>query len=83
MAAIENKIVWITGASGGIGEGLVYALAQKNCKLILSARNEENLNRVKNNCNNQRIEILPLDLIEFDQASNHVEKAISFYLPFN
>ena len=79
MAAIENKIVWITGASGGIGEGLAYALAQKNCKLILSARNEENLNRVKNNCKTQFVEILPLDLIEFDQASTHVEKAISFF----
>jgi len=79
MAAIENKIVWITGASGGIGEGLAYALAQKNCKLILSARNLENLQKVKANCRSSNVEILPLDLSDFNLASKKVEQAISFF----
>ncbi len=79
MVTIENKIVWITGASSGIGEGLAYALAQKNCKLILSARNLENLQKVKANCRSSNVEILPLDLSDFNLASKKVEQAISFF----
>jgi len=43
MESINGKVVWITGASSGIGEALAYELAQRNCKLILSARNSEAL----------------------------------------
>jgi short-subunit dehydrogenase len=76
MISLNNKTVWITGASSGIGEGLAYALAPKNCKLILSARNIEALELVKSKCNCE-VQILPFDLADFDNAKNHVAKAIS------
>ncbi|WP_298485678.1 hypothetical protein [uncultured Maribacter sp.] len=41
MKRINNKIVWITGASSGIGEALTYLSNTKDCKLIISARREE------------------------------------------
>lgn len=44
---IEDKVVWITGASRGIGEILAKQLARLGAKLILSARNEAELERVK------------------------------------
>lgn len=47
---LRGKVVWITGASSGIGEHLAYALAKVNCKLVLSARRLSELNRVKENC---------------------------------
>jgi dehydrogenase/reductase SDR family member 7B len=46
MDFFSNKRVWITGASSGIGEALALALAQQGAHLILSARNEAELNRV-------------------------------------
>ena len=49
MLSINNKTIWITGASSGIGEALAYELANKNCKLILSGRNLEVLEKVKFN----------------------------------
>ena len=48
----KNKTIWITGASSGIGEALVYAFDKKAARIIISARREKELERVKNNCKN-------------------------------
>jgi short-subunit dehydrogenase len=79
MNAINGKVVWITGASSGIGEALAYELANRNCKLILSARNIKALESVKSKCSKVEVVILPFDLSDFDNAKNHVEKAIAAF----
>jgi len=75
---ITNKVIWVTGASSGIGEALVYELAKRNCKLILSARREAELQRVKKNTNlpDEQILILPIDLEQFKDAQTWVNKVI-------
>ncbi|MBT8298372.1 MAG: SDR family oxidoreductase [Maribacter sp.] len=78
MQRIAGKIVWITGASSGIGEALTYALDKKNCKLIISSRREADLNRVKDKCTNKHnIAILPLDLVEFNTMDRKVSEALA------
>jgi dehydrogenase/reductase SDR family protein 7B len=60
-----SKIVWITGASSGIGEALVYEYFKAGDKLIISGRNRDELFRVKGNCQNSfNVHVLPFDLSE-------------------
>jgi len=59
----KNKIIWITGASSGTGEALVYAFDKEEATIIISARRKNELERVKNNCINKgNVFILPIDL---------------------
>src|SRR3954471_12704788 len=64
MNIFHNKVVWITGASSGIGEALAKTFSKKGAKLVLSSRRIEELERVKKalNISEDRIFILPLDL---------------------
>ena len=50
ISVLKGKVVWITGASSGIGEHLAYQLTGYGCKLVLSARRKEELERVKQKC---------------------------------
>lgn len=75
---LSNKVVWITGASSGIGEAIAYQIAQENCKIVISARRLEELNRVKSNTklSDNDIFVLPIDLEQSQNATNWVKKVI-------
>jgi short-subunit dehydrogenase len=60
--SFQGKVVWITGASAGIGEALARALARQGARLVLSARNEGELRRVQAACAPAEALVLPLDL---------------------
>ena len=47
---LRGQVVWIVGASSGIGEELAYELARSACRLVLSARRQGELERVKKQC---------------------------------
>ena len=76
----NDKVIWITGASSGIGEALAYEFAQRGSKLILSARRESELNRVKSQCvslgaSDSHINVLPLDLANQDAMISLAKEA--------
>jgi dehydrogenase/reductase SDR family protein 7B len=75
---LQNKIVWITGASSGIGEALAYVCAKEGAKLVLSARRENELKRVAENCklDSKHIFILPLDLEHTKTVEEKVHQVI-------
>jgi short-subunit dehydrogenase len=62
--SLSGKVVWLTGASSGIGESLAYALAEEGANLVLTARREPELNKVKAACKRPHDHlVIPLDLI--------------------
>jgi short-subunit dehydrogenase len=75
----KDKVVWITGASSGIGEALAKAFAKENAKLILSARRTDELERVKKDCglNNENCLILPLDLSDTTAIDKKTNEALA------
>jgi short-subunit dehydrogenase len=74
----KNKVVWITGASSGIGEALAYAFATEGAKLILSARRTEELLRVKKAINlpDSDVFVLPLDLSDTSKVAELTKDVI-------
>ena len=80
MRLQDGKIVWITGASSGIGEALAYALSDRGCKLILSSRKKDALEKVQRQCAlPENVSIVPLDVSDFDTLP---EKAIAALAAF-
>jgi dehydrogenase/reductase SDR family protein 7B len=73
----RGKVVWITGASSGIGEALARRFAQAGSHLILSSRREDELNRVKSLCAGApSIAVLPLDLSKPERMSDAAARAL-------
>lgn len=76
-----GKVVWVTGASGGFGEALCLALArsaQPRC-IVLSARRESELERVKKRClevcTSLEVVVLPLDLSDLKSLPAAAQRA--------
>ncbi|QSE99271.1 SDR family oxidoreductase [Fulvivirga lutea] len=74
---LENKVIWITGASSGIGEALVHALAENN-QLIISARRESVLQQIQAKYP-ENIKVLPLDLGDLDSLKSKADSAIKLF----
>ena len=77
---MNNKVIWITGASSGIGEALVYAYSNAGAKLIISSRNRDELYRVKSACKSPvNIHVLPVDLENTTMLADKAAEAIRIY----
>ena len=71
-----NKVVWITGASSGIGKSLALKFANEGWNVAISARRENLLNEISES--NKKIKSFPLDVTDkkkcievFQQIKNH------------
>ena len=76
----ENKNIWITGASSGIGEALTYKFAELGANLIISSRRESELQRVRSSCKYpEKVRIVVLDLEQYRSIVQIAEPIVAEY----
>ncbi|MEJ7692259.1 SDR family oxidoreductase [Daejeonella sp.] len=77
----KNKVIWITGASSGIGEAVTYKMNQLGARLIISSRTGDALYKVKASCkgNPMDIHVLPLDLANTESLPEKAAAAEKIY----
>jgi dehydrogenase/reductase SDR family protein 7B len=71
MSFFKDKVVWITGASSGIGEALALEFAKQGARIIISARREDELKRVATLTKLPELDlmVLPFDLKDTSNAT--------------
>lgn len=81
MNIFQDKVVWITGASSGIGEALAKTFSASGAKLVLSSRRTSELERVKQSLQlpDNRVLILPLDLSETSSVQNITQHIVDTF----
>lgn len=81
---LKGKVIFITGASSGIGEYTAYALAKYGVKLVLAARRNDELQKVKRRCidiskgqlNDKDVLVIPMDITNFESHKKHFQHAV-------
>jgi dehydrogenase/reductase SDR family protein 7B len=78
MRVFEGKIVWITGASSGIGECLVYSFVKRGATVIASSNEVSELERVKKNCGDLtgKVVCVPFDLSDTSGIDKTVKELV-------
>ena len=78
---LKDKVVLITGSTGGVGEALVKAFAAEGCKLAISSTRQEKLDKLV-----PTLDIDPANLLTFvvdvskeEEVKAMVEKTIAHY----
>jgi short-subunit dehydrogenase len=80
MFFFDKKVVWVIGASSGIGEEIAIQAAQHGAKVILSARNREALKKVQSKLlHPENHLIVPIDLENPATFKSCVDEVIEKY----
>ncbi|MBM69429.1 MAG: short chain dehydrogenase [Haliea sp.] len=79
-----RNVVWITGASSGIGAALAVELASAGARLVLSARREDRLQAVREECiaagaAADDVLVQPLDVADTESMPAVVETVLGRY----
>jgi short-subunit dehydrogenase len=74
----KGKVAWITGASSGIGEALVYEFVRRGATVLASSNDLPGLERVKAACSEKSLMVhcVPFDLAETSELNSIVEHQI-------
>jgi short-subunit dehydrogenase len=79
MKNTKENVVWITGASSGIGKSMAFEWARLGYKVVLSARRKEILEEIALEIKNSGGEalVVPIDIMEEKSIENAVESIIT------
>jgi len=79
---VDNKNIWLVGASTGIGRALALELAPRVKNLFISARSVDGLNKLKEearNLGNNNIAVFPFDVCNHEAVAEILTKIRSEY----
>ncbi len=78
---LKDKIIIITGAGKGIGRACALQLAEKNTRLVLTARHEETLKEVAEIAHEKGSQALPLalDMSREEDIKKMINAAVSLF----
>lgn len=80
LASLSGKVVWITGASSGIGKALAIELAKNGVKLVLTARRGAELENVKRECLTQSGgKLQPIDILVMQMDMMEIARHQQFF----
>lgn len=83
---LNNKTIWITGASSGIGEALAYSYSRNSSTVvILSSRKKDELERVQSQCDTLggKAFVEPLDLSKIYELKEKADHVLEKYGPID
>ena len=75
---LTGKVAWVTGAGSGIGESAAIKLADAGCKVILSGRRRNMLEKVTEKIQNQ-VSVEPVDVSDFDSVVSVANRIVENY----
>jgi NAD(P)-dependent dehydrogenase (short-subunit alcohol dehydrogenase family) len=72
VADLTEKIVLVTGGSGGLGRSLARAFARQGCRVVISSRSADNLEAAVQEIGEQAVPVLALacDIRDKDQVDS-------------
>ncbi|XP_030557376.1 dehydrogenase/reductase SDR family member 7 [Drosophila novamexicana] len=87
LSTMRGQVVWITGASSGIGRALAVSLARHGVRLVLSARRAEQLEQVQAEClaaargllAQKDVLILQMDMLQLDRHQAHLNTVLNHF----
>ncbi|XP_067625053.1 dehydrogenase/reductase SDR family member 7 [Eurosta solidaginis] len=87
ISSMRGQVVWVTGASSGIGRGLALVLAKNGIRLAISARREHLLDSLKREClelsngllSESDVLVLPMDMLKLADHEKHFQIVINHF----
>ncbi|EDV94192.1 dehydrogenase/reductase SDR family member 7 [Drosophila grimshawi] len=87
LSTMRGQVVWITGASSGIGRALAVSLARHGVRLVLSARRVKQLEDVQAECleaargllAQNDVLILPMDMLQLENHQSHLYTVLNHF----
>ncbi|XP_058465078.1 dehydrogenase/reductase SDR family member 7-like [Malaya genurostris] len=87
ISTLQGKVVWITGASSGIGRDLAIILATHGVRLCISSRKLPELTKVKQECltacggklHDDDIFVMPMDMLEIESHQKYFDKVVDHF----
>jgi len=79
MTNTEEKVVWITGASSGIGKAMAFEWARLGYKVVISARRKELLEEIARDIKSlgHQALVVPVDVMEEESIQNAVQSIVN------